>query len=114
VHGARTWKLEYPIGRVESILPPIILAIWCAVEGNSSPAGAERVAQILAPAVAEWFALHWKHEEVQHMLAERFPGVYTPVHAFPAITGDFSLREPKTSPRRRSSGEGQQRQLNGD
>jgi hypothetical protein len=46
------------------------------------------------------------------MLADRFPGVFTPKHSYPAITGDFSLHDPKP-PRRRSGGE-PRRQIHGD
>jgi UDP-GlcNAc:undecaprenyl-phosphate/decaprenyl-phosphate GlcNAc-1-phosphate transferase len=124
-HGTPTWKLEYPITKADSALNhPIMLSIWCAVSSNGTPSGAERVARIFAPAIADWFAVHWEQEAVQRMLAEKFPGVYTPAHAFPAITGDFSLGDSKT-PRRRSSGDSQRslnierdsdsrRQLNGD
>jgi UDP-GlcNAc:undecaprenyl-phosphate GlcNAc-1-phosphate transferase len=102
VHGSPTWKLEYPIERPDSTLvQPIILSIWCA---TSTPPGAVRVAKILAPAVGDWLSSHWEQAEVQRMLAERFPGVVTPSHPFPNITGDFVLNE---SARRRSSGQGQ-------
>jgi UDP-GlcNAc:undecaprenyl-phosphate GlcNAc-1-phosphate transferase len=113
VHGSPTWKLEYPVGRTDSALThPIILSIWCAMVGTGSPAGAERVAQILAPALADWFASHWERADVQRMLADRFAGVFTPQHGFPTITGDFALQEPKP-PRRRSGGD-TRRQINGD
>ena len=113
VHGLPTWKLEYPIARPDSKLThPIMLSIWCAIGGKGTPAGAERVAEILAPAISDWFAAHWQRESVQRMLVEKFPGVYTPAHAFPAITGDFSIRD--VSPPRRRSGSESQRQASGD
>lgn len=113
MHGASTCKLEYPITRPDGrITHPILLSIWCATDTPGSSAGAERVAQILAPAVADWFAAHWHRDDVQRMLDEKFPGIHTPAHPFAAITGDFSLRDSKP-PRRRTSGESS-RQLNGD
>jgi UDP-GlcNAc:undecaprenyl-phosphate/decaprenyl-phosphate GlcNAc-1-phosphate transferase len=110
-HGSPTWKIEYPVMRPDAKLShPIMLSIWCAVAGDGSHAGAERVAQILAPAVGEWFSSRWEQAEVQRTFADRFPGVATPRHGVPTITGDFSLHEPS---RRRPNGNGQ-RQLNSD
>ena len=103
-HGTPTWKLEYPIMRADSRFPyPIMLSIWCAVASNGSPSGAERVARIFAPAITDWLAAHGDQVGVQRMLAEKFPGVYTPPHGYPVATGDFSLLDSK--PRRRPSGE---------
>lgn len=113
VHGARTWKLEYPVTRGDTMRShPIMLSIWSAIDGRGTPAGAERVAQILAPAIGSWLAAHWERDELRTLLVDRFPGVYTPAHPFAAITGDFSLRDTHT-PRRRSGGEST-RQHNGD
>jgi UDP-GlcNAc:undecaprenyl-phosphate GlcNAc-1-phosphate transferase len=104
-HTSRTWKLEYPIARPDAqFTHPIMLSIWCPVDGHGSHAGPERVAQILAPAIGDWFAVHWHRESVQRILVEKFPGVDTPTHGFPTITGDFALLESK-SPRRRTKGE---------
>ncbi len=56
--GSPTWLLEYPIHTepgttARSRVREPVLAIWCAVRSdNSRPANAERVAQILAPAIA--------------------------------------------------------------
>ena len=101
-HGTPTWKLEYPITKADSPLShPIILSVWCAVSSNGTPSGAERVARIFAPAIADWFAVHGEQSDVQRMLAERFPGVSTPPHGIPVIT-DFTLRDQR--PRRRPSG----------
>jgi UDP-GlcNAc:undecaprenyl-phosphate GlcNAc-1-phosphate transferase len=50
----RLWKLEYPI--VHEKLEDhdaLSLTIWCALEGTH-PRGAERIAQILGPAIAKW------------------------------------------------------------
>jgi UDP-GlcNAc:undecaprenyl-phosphate/decaprenyl-phosphate GlcNAc-1-phosphate transferase len=55
------WKLEYPIApRLH--LPgvaqdSVVLAIWCSTDIFGRPAGAERVAQILAPAIASWLTM---------------------------------------------------------
>jgi UDP-GlcNAc:undecaprenyl-phosphate GlcNAc-1-phosphate transferase len=58
--GSATWLLEYPIimasrngdGPARSAHSAPVLAIWCAVIQTGRPANAERVAQILAPAIA--------------------------------------------------------------
>ena len=85
-HGGPTWKLEYPIARADSRLArPITLSIWCATAGNGSPAGAERVAQIFAPAIADWFAVHSWRGEAQQMMSENFVSSYSPSHGFSNI-----------------------------
>ncbi|NUS32518.1 MAG: undecaprenyl/decaprenyl-phosphate alpha-N-acetylglucosaminyl 1-phosphate transferase [Gemmatimonadaceae bacterium] len=110
VCGAATWKLEYPIERPGSTLvQPIFLSIWCTTAGWGTTAGAERVAQILAPAVADWFAAHWEQAEVQRILTDRFPGIVTPTRGFPTISGDFALQKQS-----RTRGSDARRQLNGD
>jgi hypothetical protein len=55
LHTARFCKLEYPIA------PPrpkphdfATLNIWCTTESMRRPVGAERVARIIAPAIARW------------------------------------------------------------
>jgi UDP-GlcNAc:undecaprenyl-phosphate/decaprenyl-phosphate GlcNAc-1-phosphate transferase len=54
--GSATWLLEYPIfapnGNVVRSTPEPVLAIWCPVTQTGRPASPERVAQILAPAIA--------------------------------------------------------------
>jgi UDP-GlcNAc:undecaprenyl-phosphate/decaprenyl-phosphate GlcNAc-1-phosphate transferase len=56
-HLGPTWLLEYPIcasgGLTETARAEPVLAIWCAVMQNGRPASPERVAQILAPTLAE-------------------------------------------------------------
>jgi UDP-GlcNAc:undecaprenyl-phosphate GlcNAc-1-phosphate transferase len=112
-HGTRTWKLEYPVAGIDSTLPCLImLSIWSATEGRGTTAGAERVAQILAPAIGQWLRAHGERDEVRALLAERFPAVCTPTRPFPALTGDFPLRD-ANQPRRRSSG-GTTRRPSGD
>jgi len=55
LRGIRTSKLEYPVTRSQAeLFHPMTLAIWCSVERRGSPAGAEGVARILAPAIADW------------------------------------------------------------
>jgi UDP-GlcNAc:undecaprenyl-phosphate GlcNAc-1-phosphate transferase len=112
-HGAATWKVEYPVTRLDSELAyPVMLSIWCPLEWEGlPPAGAERVAHVLAPAVAEWFSRHSWTTEAKSVMADRFPGLTTPPHGIPTVTGEFKLAD-HTAPRRRSSGES--RQLNGD
>lgn len=57
--GSATWLLEYPIfpgravGLARGVQAEPVLAIWCAVDSSTVPANAERVSQILVPAIAE-------------------------------------------------------------
>jgi UDP-GlcNAc:undecaprenyl-phosphate GlcNAc-1-phosphate transferase len=55
LQALKLWKLEYPIvyGHPKQY-DGLCLTIWCALETLQRPAGAERVAQILGPAIAEW------------------------------------------------------------
>jgi UDP-GlcNAc:undecaprenyl-phosphate GlcNAc-1-phosphate transferase len=53
------WHLDYPIplpavvaGRPSH--DPMELTIWCRTDGTDRPAGAERIARILAPAIGAW------------------------------------------------------------
>jgi hypothetical protein len=56
--GSATWLLEYPVfpnrsaGLARGVQGEPVLAIWCAVESTTLPANAERVSQILVPAIA--------------------------------------------------------------
>jgi UDP-GlcNAc:undecaprenyl-phosphate GlcNAc-1-phosphate transferase len=55
LQALKLWKLEYPIvhgGSQE--YDGLCLTIWCALGAAHRPAGAERVAQIVAPAIATW------------------------------------------------------------
>jgi hypothetical protein len=57
---ARVWKVEYPIMTADGHMIQdddgriVVLTIWCAITANANPASAERVAGILAPAIASW------------------------------------------------------------
>ena len=55
LQALKLWKLEYPIvhGAPEDY-DGLCLTIWCALEEAQHPAGAERIAQIIGPAVAQW------------------------------------------------------------
>jgi UDP-GlcNAc:undecaprenyl-phosphate GlcNAc-1-phosphate transferase len=58
LHTARFCKLEYPI--VQRGTRPSDLAflnIWCTTETLRRPVGAERIARIFAPAIAEWLEM---------------------------------------------------------
>jgi UDP-GlcNAc:undecaprenyl-phosphate GlcNAc-1-phosphate transferase len=49
------WTLQYPIAHEDSpVSVPLFLSISCSTGAARRPAGAERVAQILAPAIATW------------------------------------------------------------
>jgi hypothetical protein len=62
--ATRMWKLEYPIitGSGESVTDgdgrPMVLSFWCALHNSMTlrtrRASVERVAVILAPAIASW------------------------------------------------------------
>ena len=55
LQALKLWKLEYPIvhGHPQQY-DGLCLTIWCALETSQRPAGAERVALIIGPAIAEW------------------------------------------------------------
>jgi UDP-GlcNAc:undecaprenyl-phosphate GlcNAc-1-phosphate transferase len=55
LQALKMWKLEYPIIHDSSAdYDGLCLTIWCSLEGAQHPVGAERIAQILGPAIAEW------------------------------------------------------------
>ena len=55
LQALKLWKLEYPIlQRACDDYDGLSLTIWSGVAHSQRPAGAERVARILAPAIAEW------------------------------------------------------------
>lgn len=51
------WLLDYPIMAHSRFTEPLFLSIWSGVDGPRA-AGAERIAQILAPALAHWTTEH--------------------------------------------------------
>ena len=58
LHMARFCKLEYPIAHPsQKSSDTLTLNIWCTTEGLRRPVGSERIARILAPAVASWLEI---------------------------------------------------------
>jgi UDP-GlcNAc:undecaprenyl-phosphate GlcNAc-1-phosphate transferase len=58
MHAAQLWAFDYPIVGRQGFTDPLYLSVWCAVDGALRPAGAERIAQILAPAIGRWVRTH--------------------------------------------------------
>jgi UDP-GlcNAc:undecaprenyl-phosphate GlcNAc-1-phosphate transferase len=58
MQAAHLWSFDYPISGRSGVTDPLFLSVWCPVNGALRPAGAERVAQILAPAVDRWVRGH--------------------------------------------------------
>jgi hypothetical protein len=55
LQALRLWKLEYPIVHENlTEYDGLCLTIWCALENSQRPAGAERIAQIIGPAIGDW------------------------------------------------------------
>jgi UDP-GlcNAc:undecaprenyl-phosphate GlcNAc-1-phosphate transferase len=55
LQALKLWKLEYPIVQaIPAKYDGLCLTIWCALEVSQRPAGAERVAQIIGPAIVKW------------------------------------------------------------
>ena len=55
LQALKLWKLEYPIIHQDSTdYDGLTLTIWCALETSQRPAGAERIAEIIGPAIADW------------------------------------------------------------
>lgn len=49
------WRLEYPIVHENPAeYDGLCLTIWCPIEISQRPAGAERIAQIIGPAIGDW------------------------------------------------------------
>jgi UDP-GlcNAc:undecaprenyl-phosphate GlcNAc-1-phosphate transferase len=57
MQAARLWSFDYPIVARSGFTDPLYLSVWCAV-GTLRSAGAERVTQILAPAIGRWVRSH--------------------------------------------------------
>lgn len=51
---AKLWSFDYPIIPRSGRTDPLFLSVWCSVDDGPRSAGAERVTQILAPALARW------------------------------------------------------------
>jgi UDP-GlcNAc:undecaprenyl-phosphate GlcNAc-1-phosphate transferase len=55
LQALRLWKLEYPIVYEDTTdYDGLCLTIWCTLETSQRPAGAERIAQIIGPAIGDW------------------------------------------------------------
>jgi UDP-GlcNAc:undecaprenyl-phosphate GlcNAc-1-phosphate transferase len=55
LQALRLWQLEYPIVHQDALdHDGLTLSIWCALDTAQKSAGAERIAQIIGPAIAEW------------------------------------------------------------
>jgi UDP-GlcNAc:undecaprenyl-phosphate/decaprenyl-phosphate GlcNAc-1-phosphate transferase len=94
LHASTTWKLEYPLLRAG---PPAMrslhLAIWSSTAADDTSLSADRVARILAPAVAEWFDEHGSRPDVLAVLGRRYAPSLVPGAGQIAV-GDFAKREP--------------------
>lgn len=113
-HPGLTWKLEYPVTRLDSeLVHPIFLSIWCPLDWEGPrPASAEGVARVFAPAISRWLDSTAQNPDVRAAIEARFPGLSTPAHGFSVVTGDFSLHD--GSPRSQRSSRESSRQANGD
>lgn len=89
--AADLWHIEYPIPMPPGVAyahvghEPMMLTIWCRTDGTDRPAGAERIARILAPAIGAWVAnmpAIWP-EDAEHPLV-RLP-VHSPIVPTAAI-----------------------------
>ena len=55
LQALKLWRLEYPIVHENTTeYDGLCLTIWCALEISQRPAGAERIAQIIGPAIGDW------------------------------------------------------------
>jgi UDP-GlcNAc:undecaprenyl-phosphate GlcNAc-1-phosphate transferase len=80
----KLWKLEYPIlQRASDKYDGLCLTIWSAISNGQRPAGAERVARILAPAIAEWVGGRKRTPEELEMADRGIPlaGAHPSTHA---------------------------------
>jgi UDP-GlcNAc:undecaprenyl-phosphate/decaprenyl-phosphate GlcNAc-1-phosphate transferase len=96
LHSGQTWKLEYPVIPFGfETTSPIVLSIWCSIHGTNSSAGAERVARVLAPAIANWLLVHRDDETVSALSMHRSS------HLRVRSSGDFAAVEAPARERRR-------------
>jgi UDP-GlcNAc:undecaprenyl-phosphate GlcNAc-1-phosphate transferase len=91
------WHIDYPIpipagdeGRPSH--DPMELTIWCRTDGTDRPAGAERIARILAPAIGAWVA-SLSTEPSFDPSSHRVP-IHTPVMPSSAVSNGrrYSMR----------------------
>jgi len=55
LESLKLWKLEYPIIHENATdYDGVCLTIWCSLQASQRPAGAERIAQIIGPAIGDW------------------------------------------------------------
>ena len=96
LQALKLWKLEYPIlQRASDQYDGLCLTIWSAVTNGQRPAGAERVARILAPAIAEWAGGRKRTPEELEMLEEARAAAHNaiPDRQRPVFIGDRRLLE---------------------
>jgi hypothetical protein len=109
LQALKLWKLEYPIlQRASDHYDGLCLTIWSAIRHSQRPAGAERVARILAPAIAEWVGGRKRSEE-EIRLKDR---AHVPIEAHISPNGvrpkpvnipDYHLPEPGWVPERENT-----------
>lgn len=99
--SARLWSFDYPIVGRNGITDPLFLSVWCAVGGTERSAGAERVTQILAPAIARWV-----HEHADEVRPASFADIERHLHISPRMSGEMALSKSRgqTARRVRTSG----------
>jgi hypothetical protein len=86
LHTARFCKLEYPVAqRVPKPNDFVTLNIWCTTEALRRRVGAERVARIIAPAIAGWL-------DVGHV-PQPAPAPAMPITAPATLSGAQGERE---------------------
>jgi hypothetical protein len=92
LQALKLWRLEYPI--LHPHADGLSLTIWCSLEASQRPAGAERVARIVGPAIAEW-AQSGKYTPVLASYGDRLLHTpYTPYSTEPL--SDQYVREAST------------------
>lgn len=97
----KMWKLEYPIvhGNPEHY-DGLCLTIWCDLGVPQRPAGAERVAQILGPAIAEWASAVQLTPMTISLGGRPLQAPLMPSTAIPSEDERAMLRVPKWIPNR--------------
>ena len=92
LQALKLWKLEYPILHDHTDEHNgLALTIWCSLEASQRPAGAERIARLIGPAIAAWVQ-SGKYTPAVPSYGDRLLHVeYTP---YP--TADLLERKPET------------------